>query len=450
VLFSVFGLFATNLFFYAYINPSFSHVYSFAAITSFYYFITLFFKSRQKQHLFFSAFMLGIVVLIRPVNLLAILAVPFFAGGFSLFWMHLRNTISVKWLLTSVVIFLFALLPMFVISYLQTGSLIIYGYQNEGFYFLRPHFFDFLFSFKKGWFLYTPAMLLLFPAGVFLFRHQRSGFYAFSFFLIILIYVFSSWWNWFYGDSFGMRPMVDFYGLFILIIALFATKIKSYSAKMTLLVFVGLTIFLNIFQSYQYAVGIIHPDSMTKQGYWHVFLERDEEFRGVIAGGDEYFYGKLDETPLLSSLNTIDRLPSGWNLNDNTVIVDKDSKSLVVEQNSDFIYSPSYSFPYPENSKYGKHVYVNFGFKFLEKSPNAALNALVVIDISDSLGQHPFYKAFRFKRLPDNENSSWRDASVGFKLPPYHTDYKQVKLYVWNKNAQDYLLDSLHVTLYNY
>ncbi|MBU2554792.1 MAG: hypothetical protein KKF98_10070 [Bacteroidetes bacterium] len=447
---AVLGLFSTNLFMYSYIAPSFSHVYSFSVIAAFAYFVARFFLNLKARDLYLASFLFGMIIVIRPVNGLVVLLVPFLAGGFPAFWKWVRNKLSARLVLISLLIFVFALSPQIIINFLQTGSLWIDGYREEGFDFLTPHFLDFLFSYQKGWFVYTPVMLLLFPSAIFLYRRKRESFYPFLFFFIPMVYVFSSWWNWFYGDSFGMRPMVDYYAVFILIIATYYFNAKSKYTKKLVLAFIGLAMFLNLFQTYQYAIGIIHPDSMNKKAYWHVFLRSDANYRGVVAGNDEYYYGKLDEIPFVSSLNTIDRLPVGWTLNEKSVMYNPEAGSLVIEQNNALIYSPSFVYPYPDHWRDTTKVYVRFSFSYLEKEVDAALNALVVVDITDTLGQHPFYKAFRFKRLPDETTGLWRKGSVGFKLPPHSADYEQIKFYIWNREAQNYLLDSLQIEMYQY
>ncbi|PKP33398.1 MAG: hypothetical protein CVT99_00135 [Bacteroidetes bacterium HGW-Bacteroidetes-16] len=448
--FALAGTLATNLFFYGFVNPSFSHVYSFAAITIFYYYSSRFFKKQQTADFYGAAFLLGLIVVIRPVNVLSVLAIPFLAGGFSSFWKQLFHLITWKRAGRAALLFLLALSPQVLINYLQTGRLMLDGYQNEGFYFLQPHLADFLISYKKGWFVYTPFMLLVLPAMYMVYRRSVGQFAAFSFFLVVIVYVFSSWWNWFYGDSFGMRPMVDYYGLLVLLIAMGYQGLKGVRLKRLVFVFVGFTIFLNLFQSYQYSTGILHPDSMNRQSYWYVFLKSAPKYRGAVAGGDEYFYGKLQEPPFLTSLNTIDQLPVNWALNEKSVVYSPSANSLVIEQNKEFIYSPSFRFAIPDNYTKDSLVYVRLSMSYSEKEENAALHALLVMDITDKVGQHVFYKAFRMKRLPDEEKDVWRQTSLGVKLPPILPGYKEVKLYVWNKDQGNYLLDNIGFEFYRY
>lgn len=450
IVYSLVGLAATNLLFYGFVNPSFSHVYSFAAITAFYFFASRTFKKHQTSDIYWSAALFGLIIIIRPANALSILATPFLAGGFVRFWYLTKQLFSFKRMGLALLCFALALSPQLIINFLQTGSLVIDGYKNEGFFFSNPQLFNFLISYQKGWLVYTPFMLLLIPAMFMIFRRSKDQFFALLFFLFTILYIFSSWWNWFYGDSFGMRPMVDFYGLFILIIARNFVRLKGVRLKRLVMTFVGLTVLLNVFQSFQYATGILHPDSMTKQAYWHIFLKSDPAYQGVIAGGDEYFYGDLNETPFLSTQITIDQLPANWSLNEKTVVYSADAGSLVIEQNENFIYSPSYRFAVPTGFTKDSLVYVQFRLKYKELQENAALSALVVMDITNLDGDHVFYKTFRFKRLPDQQINSWREASIGFKIPPIKPEYAVVKFYVWNKNQHHYLLDNLGIELYRY
>jgi len=58
-----------------------SHVYSFAFIAAFLYYIKKFFDEGKTTTVIIAAVCLGIIMLIRPVNLLIILTIPFLAGS---------------------------------------------------------------------------------------------------------------------------------------------------------------------------------------------------------------------------------------------------------------------------------------------------------------------------------------------------------------------------------
>ncbi len=70
-------LLGTNLFYYAFLHPAHSHVYSFAAIAGFAYYARVFMLHGKAKALYKMSLLLGLVALIRPTNLLLVLLIPF-------------------------------------------------------------------------------------------------------------------------------------------------------------------------------------------------------------------------------------------------------------------------------------------------------------------------------------------------------------------------------------
>jgi len=436
----------TNLLHHAFVDVAFSHVYSFAAITAFLYVSRRMLLTKGKRYVLVSAFLLGLIVLIRNVNGLAVLAVPLLADNRQVFKKRMDQLLgSVTTCLLIAMMFLLGILPQLIINYLQTDNPVFYGYRGEGFTFLHPHFVDFLFSFKKGWFVYTPFMLLLFPASASLWRKSKFHFWSFFFFLSVVVYVFSSWWNWYYGDGFGMRPMVDYYGLFALVIAWWMEKLKPMARTLVLVVIVLFSA-LNVIQTYQYSKGIIDVDSMTKEAYEYVFLRTSDRYRNVVGSGDESFYGKLTSRPLLKSINSFEVKPVGWSspASIDTNIFKSLSRRFAFNKNVP--YSSSFNFVFDTLISKNK-LYLKLSLYYLEPTADAACEALYVVDIRDSLNKLRFYKAFRLKRLPDKEIRQWRRSYIGMVLPHLEQGDK-VKVYCWNKALTRFNIDDFSVALY--
>lgn len=93
-----------------------------------------------------------------------------------------------------------------------------------------------------------------------------------SLFLFISVFVFSSWWCWYYGFSFGQRPMVDFYLIFILLLAELLQRTKGKYAYLIFASFGLMFIFINLLQSYQQYHGFYKTPTPTKEMYWDNFL----------------------------------------------------------------------------------------------------------------------------------------------------------------------------------
>lgn len=267
-------VFGTNMFYYAVVECSMSHIYSFAAITMFMWYSRMFVIAHSNRYFLYSAALLGLILLIRPVNGLVLLWVPFAAGS----WPKLAEAVASLKKRPLIVLAggasIVALLSLQLVIYkIQTGSFFIDAYGGESFNFFHPHVLDFLISYKKGLFVYLPITFVSLFGFVYLWKRSRYQAVWLFVFLLALIYVLSSWWSWYYGGSFGTRPMVEFMAVFGLLV-LFA--VKTFDKKwpritMTVLLLV-LTAFCQL-QTYQYRYYIIHWSEMNQEKYWDAFLK---------------------------------------------------------------------------------------------------------------------------------------------------------------------------------
>ena len=216
---------------------------------------------------------LGLIILVRPVNALVLFSLPFLSQD-SLSLAHGIKSYLTRWklFLISVILILTIFSIQFIIYKIQTGSFFVYSYGSESFNFTKPHMIDFLFSYKKGFFLYTPVCLVALAGFVFLFRN-RFMFFCLLFFLGITVYVLSSWRNWYYGGSFSSRVMVEYIPYFALLLGFLAGGISKRGKRMVLPILLTMLILLNQLQTMQYRYNIIHWSDMNKERYWKVFLD---------------------------------------------------------------------------------------------------------------------------------------------------------------------------------
>lgn len=443
------GLLGTNLFYYTFIAPAASHAYSFSLISIFLYFLKKNFLEYNRKSIYLAAFLLALIVLVRPINIIVVAVIPFIASSAKELINSIKGKLISGDIFIIILIFLLGISPQLIINYIQTGYLIVYGYQNEGFYFTRPEITNFLVSYRKGWLVYTPFMLLLIPAIFMLYKRSKFEFFSFIGFFILLIFVFSSWWNWFYGDSFGMRPMIDYYSLFFLLIALLISSIKNSKVLVFTALFITGAIALNLIQSIQYSKGIIHPDSMNKEAYWKVFLKTSVEYAGIIAAGDESFYGKLDKEPFYETTNDLESTHPGWSNPDKTEIASF-SGTYAIQMDQLQIYSPSYSYKIPKTLIGQKNLFIFFETMLFQNEAKAADNALFVVDISSNNGETVFYKKFKVNKLPNDIINKWDKESISFKLPEITNEMTKMKFYIWNLEGKTFLVDDLSIRFYEY
>lgn len=267
--------FATNLLYYSILGSAMSHEYNFCLFSILIYFSIQWHRDQKLKYILIIALSFGLLVLVRPVNILLILVFVLYniKGIASLkerIVFLLKNTKHL--LLFALIGFLMFLPQLFYWKYV-TGSYFFNSYVGERFYFTQPHLIDCLVGFRKGWLIYTPVMLFAL-IGIYYLRKTKS---PFSLSIIVLLplyfYVVSSWWCWWYGGSFGLRPMIDLYPLLAFALAAFFSSIlyqKKISSKITG-VLMGIFIALNLFQTMQSHYNIIHFDSMTMKAYFNSF-----------------------------------------------------------------------------------------------------------------------------------------------------------------------------------
>lgn len=265
----------TNLFNYASWEGAMSHIYSFFVFALA---LWAFLKWLKKPSFIITLILglaMGLIVLIRPTNATFIL----FLGLYFFFrkvsfkekWQFITN---LKWKLLILPIAAFlVVLPQLLYWKEYTGQYIFFSYLGERFYFANPHIIDGLFSYNKGWFVYTPLMWLA-VAGLFVMRGKYKEWRLPAIItMLISIYIIFSWWCWWYGGGFSTRPLVEFYVIMSLPLGAFFTYIyqKKMIYKATTTVVLVFLLWLNLYQSRQYRSSLLHYDSMSKQVYWAIW-----------------------------------------------------------------------------------------------------------------------------------------------------------------------------------
>jgi hypothetical protein len=276
-------LYGTNLFYYATVEPSISHVYSFGLVAVFLYYAKQSINDTKLKNLLPAILLLGLLCVIRPTNLFIVLVIPFLAGSFQQTKLFVIRTFNLR----NIIVLLGAITLVLSIQlfkwHAETGQWYIWGYGGESFDFSKPHFTDTLFSYRKGWFLYTPLMLFTLIGSVPMLARKRNYFLLaiLVLFFIITTYVFSSWWQWWYGGSFGMRVFVDFYAFYALLLAWVLTESKGTWTRRVMIAVPVLCLGLCIIQTIQYNKFIISYDKMNKKKYWDIFLKTADRYGWV-------------------------------------------------------------------------------------------------------------------------------------------------------------------------
>jgi hypothetical protein len=153
------------------------------------------------------------------------------------------------------------------------GEWIVYSYQDQGFSFLRPHVFNVLISYKKGWLVYTPVMVFALAGFIFLWR-KKGLFWPLLAFSLVNFWIVSAWDIWWYGGSFGQRALIQSYAALAFPLAAFVAW--AWQSKWRMAAFVPAALFciaLNLFQTWQAHFGGLDPEMMNRAYYWRAFFE---------------------------------------------------------------------------------------------------------------------------------------------------------------------------------
>lgn len=268
---------ATNLFYYVTDEPAMSHVYNFALITLFLY-QTI--RWHEKPALISSVclgLIAGLIALIRPTNILVVIVFLFWnVDSFSSLKIKVSLLVSkYRMLLIMIAAAILVWLPQMIYWKYVTGQFLYFSYGDKGkFFFSNPQVINTLFSYRKGWLLYTPVMIFSFVGLYFLWKKYRNLFWPVVTFTLVNIWVISSWWLWWYGGSYGLRAYIDSYSIAALPFAAFvawAFEKRHLLVKSGILLLLSLFTAHNFFQIEQYHTGAIDYVSMTKEAYWASF-----------------------------------------------------------------------------------------------------------------------------------------------------------------------------------
>jgi len=287
----------TNIMYYAVVENSMTHVYSFSLITLFLYYVYRYFHNKKGKHFIFSSLLFGLIILVRPTNGLILLLLPLMAwltnpgikNPLSTILQTLSHThtssiqhpassiqhpgSSIQHLASGFLVLIILLSLPLILWHSTTGHWLVYQYGGERFHFLHPHFFSLLFSYNRGWFVYTPVALVSVFGFHPLWKENKNVFFWTLAFFITFIYVASCWWMWYYASKCGQRIFIDLYAFVaILLFFLFRSLQNAKSVRYLLTSILVLFSALNIFQCYQHSCFIFPAADITREIYWDSFF----------------------------------------------------------------------------------------------------------------------------------------------------------------------------------
>jgi hypothetical protein len=288
----------THVIHYTSFEAAMPHVFNFFLFTLFIWLTIKWFREKSLKHSVLLGLTFGMISLIRPSNvIIALFFILYDVKSLADFKERPKFFINQwKHLLLILVSIILVWLPQLIFWKVNTGHWFFYSYEGERFFFTNPQIINGLFSFRKGWLLYTPAMILALFGIFFIYKAKREFFLPILVFTILNIYILFSWWAWWYGGSFGMRAMIDSYPFMAISLAAFIS-ISSRQGKLLKLAIIGICCLFTlhgIYQTIQFRNGSLHYDSMTRASYFDSFgrIKPSNDFKNLLEEPD-YELAKL-------------------------------------------------------------------------------------------------------------------------------------------------------------
>lgn len=345
-----------------------------------------------------------------------------------------------KQLIITILICIPLALPQLFYWYIKTGNIFYDSYKNPGIGldFLSPHIIDVLFSYRKGWLLYTPLMIFALAGFYNMFKQNRMIFFALFGYFIISFWVISSWTEWWYGASYSCRPVIALYPVLALSLGYFITWIYRQKPilKLIFTIVALILVALNQFQWWQYRNYILDPYRTTKEYYMAVFLKKHvpEEAKRLLLvhrdfSGKMEFKDRSDYTKIKLNLSTDTSID-----NDSTIVIGPE------DEFADLI-----NIRYKDLTS-TDHAWIVLSY-YLEIIDSSHNHAPLTVFTMEHAGQSYAYKSYT------NENNNI-SSELGFYYehhyltPELRKRNDKLKVYYWNNNKSHVRISSLQAHMY--
>jgi hypothetical protein len=283
----------TNYFHYAAFENGMPHTYLYTLYSILIYSTLKWHQQAKWKYIMMGGLSLALLCVARPSEGIALI-IPLTYGVYN----GLTMLIKINRVLTHFKqLFVLLLCGLTIVSIqilfwrINIGEWVFNGYRGHHFDFSSPHFWDGLFSYRKGWLVYSPLCVLGLAGIPLIWKRDKRWFFPASIFILINMYIVLSWHIWWYASSFGMRALIQSYAVLVIpIAATIETLYKNKWSKGAIIFLVILLTGFNQFQDWQYRNKILLQDEMNKSFYWKSFLKTTENrlLRKYIDTEEEY------------------------------------------------------------------------------------------------------------------------------------------------------------------
>ena len=434
------------------------HIMLFALYAGIMWFTIRWHQDHQWRDVIALAVLMGLAILSRPSEVVCVMVPLLYGLNDIREWRaHLVGLFRYRGQIAMVLVILFLIgTPQLVYYKWLTGKFLYLSYNNpgEGMELLHPHLREVLFSFRKGWLIYTPMMAVA-TGGLFLLQRELPRWaWAVIVFFVVNLYVVSSWSCWWYADSFGQRALVQSYAVMALPLGAAVVWItqRGKAIKRSMVALLVLLVVLNIFQSYQALRGIIHSSRMTWEAYADGFFRttRSEPSEALLLVDRNYWTGQGD--PDLSRYNEVPylhvgfELPKGRSIGRNLFDTTSFEGNGCYEITSQEPYTPAVKSTF-DNLTGHDHVWVKVTCLVRYPQGETLPAKVALVTTFDHKGHSYMWKATTYEPLADR-GEDWVQMTNWYLTPEVRVPSDQLLIYAWLQEGSRALIDDMTVTLY--
>ena len=444
----------TNLLHQTLLSTGMPHVFLFALLALLVLFSLRWHERHVRRDAVAIGVVLGLLVLSRPTLLVAAL-IPVLVGMQDLRrpLAHLRSLWPWRGqLLIAFGIMLLVVSPQLFYWKWIVGKWFYMSYNNagEGLQFLHPYFAEVLFSFRKGWYIYTPLMLVATAGLALVHRFVPALRWSLVLFFALNLYIVASWSCWWYADSFGQRALVESYALMALPLAAVLAWLAARRPLVRIAGVMLLTGFvvLNLFQTWQSSVGLIHTSRMTWPAYKAVFARTERP-----AGLDDLLlvdrpYTDDRSAPDLTRYRERKLLTMGFDAPSTREDGSMDPFAFIgngsfrLEPGREF--SPAIRIPW-ERFTNKDHVWAEVSCR-VYRAPGSPPPQVSLVTTFEHDGQSYAYKATDVPQ--EVEDDGWINLTAWYQSPEPRRPDDEFLVYCWLRGGEPALVDEIGVILH--
>jgi hypothetical protein len=442
----------SNVFFFCVWGNDAPHVYIFTLYAVIIWLTAKWYENPRAWHAITLGFLIGTAVITRP-NELFIMLVPVLWGIWGIRSIH--EKLILIWnrkrdILLIIAFIALAVLPQLIYWKYASGHWIYNSYNDpqSGFDFFQPRFGYVLFGFRKGFYIYSPIMILATIGFYHLYKQKRGLFISVLVFFLANLYLISC-----YSSliSYGWRAFVQVHAVLAIPLACFidSTLRQKKAIRMAALVFIIIMLASNVFKSWQTMRKIIDGSRMTQEAYFKDFfvvdpkkadkslllVDRTEESTETLCEEEKYDHRNLT----LLDFETFQGGNKEW-YTDQVAHRGVHSYKLGVDN----IYSPAVEIPFSQitNSYYAWIRTSVWMFKTGQAEEN---DPLLVIHFSYN------DRLYKYRTISFNDGQfqykagEWNKLTIDYLTPEVRSGNDPLKVYVWYRGQGDVFIDDMVV-----